>query len=73
MIRTMGWLPYLIALLVMIIVSIAFGLVTMILSIIPFIGWVLVLIVTPFVTIFFGRYATLVYEQGESRPGAEEH
>ena len=73
MIRTMGWLPYLIALLVMVIVGFAFGLVTMILSIIPFIGWILVLIVTPFVTILFGRYATLVYEQGESRPGAEEH
>jgi len=73
MIRTMGWLPYLIALLVMIIVSVAFGLVTMVLSIIPFIGWVLVLIVTPFVTLLFGRYAMLVYEQGESRPGAEEH
>lgn len=71
MIRMMGWLPYLIALLVMIIVSIAFGIVTMVLSIIPFIGWILVLIVTPFITILFGRYATLVYEQGESRAVSE--
>jgi hypothetical protein len=73
MIRTMGWFPYLIALLVMVIVGFAFGLVTSIFSLIPYLGWVLVLIVTPFITILFGRYATLVYEQGESRPGAEEH
>jgi hypothetical protein len=73
MIRTLGWLPYLIALLVTVIVGFAFGLVTSILSLIPVVGWVLVLIVTPFVTILFGRYATLVYEQGEGRPDTEEH
>ena len=70
MIRTLGWLSYLLALLVMFIVGIAFSFVTTILSLIPFIGWVLVLIVTPFVTILVARYATLVYDQGEGQPGA---
>ena len=68
MIRTMGWGRYIFALIVMLIAGFAFGIVTMILSLIPFIGWALVVIVTPFATILFGRYATLVYEQGETGP-----
>jgi hypothetical protein len=69
MIRVIGWRPYIIALLVMVVVGFAFGIVTSALSIIPFIGWILVLIITPFITILFSRYATLVYGQGENQPG----
>jgi hypothetical protein len=70
MIRKMGWGTYILALIVMMIAGFAFGIITMILSFIPFIGWALVVIVTPFATILFGRYATLVYEQAEIKAGA---
>lgn len=70
MIRTMGWIPYLLALLVVFVVGVIFGMVTMILSIIPFIGWILVMIANPFFAIFSARYAMLVYEQGGNPPVA---
>ena len=70
MIRVIGWGPYIIALLVMLAVGFAFGIVTSVLSAIPYIGWILVLIITPFITILFSRYATLVYQQGEIPRGA---
>jgi hypothetical protein len=69
-IHVIGWLPYIIALLVMLVVGFAFGILTSILANIPYIGWVLVLIISPFISILFGRYATLVYDQGETQPGA---
>ena len=64
-IRTMGWLSYILALIVFIVVAVIYGIITGILSIIPFIGWVLVLIIAPFFSIFIARYFTLVYDQGE--------
>jgi hypothetical protein len=70
MIHVIGWLPYIIALLVMLVVGFGFGILTSILSNIPYIGWILVLIISPFISILFARYATLVYDQGEKQPGA---
>ena len=70
MIRNLGWLTYFIALLVVFVVGIAFGIVTVILSLIPYIGWLLVVIISPFIAILFARYATLVYEQAQSQPVA---
>lgn len=64
-IRNMGWLAYLIALLVLFVIAFIFMILTTILSLIPFIGWVLVMIVTPFMTIMAARYEMLVYEHGE--------
>jgi hypothetical protein len=64
-IRTMGWQSYIISLIVFIVVAVIYAIITGILSIIPFIGWVLVLIVAPFFSIFIARYFTLVYDQGE--------
>lgn len=66
-IRTMGWLTYIISLIVFIVVAVVYAIITGILSIIPFIGWVLVIIVAPFFSIFMARYFTLVYDQGEPR------
>jgi len=66
----MGWGQYIIALIVLIVVMVIFGIVVMVLSIIPFIGWVLELIVTPLLTVFTARYYTLVYEQGIEQPVA---
>jgi hypothetical protein len=67
-IRTMGWLSYFLAVIVFIVVAAIYAIITGILSVIPFIGWVLVLIVAPFFSIFIARYFSLVYDQGE--PGA---
>jgi len=66
-IRTMGWVQYIIALVVAVVVCVVYAVITGILSLIPFIGWVLVMIVAPFFTIFIARYVTLVYDQGEPK------
>jgi hypothetical protein len=64
-IRTMGWLSYIILLIGFVIAMFIYAVITGILSFIPFIGWVLVLIVNPVFTIFTARYFALVYDQGE--------
>jgi len=65
-IRTIGWVSYLISLLVIAVVCLIYALITAVLSVIPYIGWVLVMIVAPFFSIFMARYFTLVYDHGES-------
>jgi hypothetical protein len=64
-IRTMGWLSYIILLIGYIIAMVIYAVITGILSFIPYIGWILVLIVNPVFTIFTARYFSLVYDQGE--------
>jgi hypothetical protein len=64
-IRTMGWLSYILSLIALVVAAVIYGIITAVLSLIPFIGWVFVLIITPFFTIFTARYFALVYEQGE--------
>jgi hypothetical protein len=70
LIRRIGWVPYIVALLVLCAISFIFSMVVMVLSFIPFIGWLLILVINPFMTLLFGRYAVLVYEQGEIPPAA---
>jgi hypothetical protein len=65
MIRTLGWLSYLTALLVLFVIMCMFSIIALLLHGIPFIGWVLVMMISPFVTILYARYITLVYEEGE--------
>jgi hypothetical protein len=67
-IRAMGWLSYILALLVFVVVAVIYAIITGILSIVPFFGWVLVLIIAPFFSIFMARYFTLVYDRGEPQP-----
>jgi hypothetical protein len=64
-IRTMGWLSYILALIVVVVIGIIYAIISAVLGVIPFIGWVLVLIIAPFFTIFIARYFSLVYDQGE--------
>jgi hypothetical protein len=64
-IRTLGWVSYIIALLVIAVVCVIYAIMSGILSLIPYIGWVLVLIVNPFFSIFIARYFTRVYDHGE--------
>lgn len=63
-----GWGQYIIALVVLVAVTLIFGIIVTILGLIPLIGWVLELVVTPFITIFCARYYTLVYEVGTEPP-----
>jgi len=67
-IRTMGWLSYILALVIFAVTAIIYGIISSVLSIIPYIGWVLVLLIAPFFSIFFARYFTLVYDQGVPQP-----
>jgi hypothetical protein len=67
-IRTIGWLSYIILLIGFIIAMVIYAVITGILSAIPFIGWVLILIINPVFMIFTARYFALVYDQGESQP-----
>jgi hypothetical protein len=67
-IRTLGWLSYILLLIGFVIASVIYIVITGILSFIPFIGWVLTLIVNPVFMIFSARYFTLVYDQGEPQP-----
>ena len=64
-IRTIGWLSYIILLIGFVIAMVIYAIITGILSFIPYIGWVLVLIINPVFTIFTARYFSLVYDQGE--------
>ena len=67
-IRTMGWMSYIILLIGFIIAAVIYAVIAGILSAVPFIGWVLALIINPFFMIFSARYFTLVYDQGEPHP-----
>jgi len=59
LIGKIGWGSYILALIVVTVVACIIG---FILSAIPFIGWLLLLIVAPALTIFVARYITLLYD-----------
>ena len=63
-IRTMGWGSYIIALVVLLVVCIVFGIIVGLLALIPFIGWVIALVLNPLLSVFSGRFITLVYNHG---------
>jgi hypothetical protein len=54
-----GWMDYIIALLMMLIVL---GIIAIICFVIPYIGTILLLIMLPFLGLFSARYITLLYE-----------
>ena len=54
-----GWGTYIVSLIVIAIVA---GIIAIILSVIPVIGWLLLLIVDPALVIFVARYITLLYD-----------
>ncbi|MDD1669062.1 MAG: DUF4013 domain-containing protein [Methanomicrobiales archaeon] len=60
-----GWGSYIFALIVVAVVA---GIIGLILSAIPFIGFLLVLIAAPALTIFSARYITLVYDSVPEAP-----
>ena len=67
-IGNIGWGAYILAIIGFIVLAIVYAIATAILGFIPYIGWVIVLVVTPLFTIFSARYFTVVYDQGEKQP-----
>ncbi|NYT17511.1 MAG: DUF4013 domain-containing protein [Methanomicrobiales archaeon] len=57
-----GWGSYILALIIVIAIIV---IVQVILGMIPYIGGIIQLIISPFITIFFTRYITLLYESSE--------
>jgi len=57
-----GWGSYILALIILWVVALIFGLIVVVLSIIPFIGWLILLFLYPVWIIFVARYVTLIYE-----------
>jgi hypothetical protein len=54
-----GWGPYIVALIVL---MIAIFVVVFVLSIIPIIGWLILFLISPAISIFAARYITLLYD-----------
>jgi hypothetical protein len=65
-IRAIGWGNYLIALLVMLVIGFIFTLIAMIVSLVPYIGWVIQLVITPLYSVFTARYIARIYDHGET-------
>jgi len=60
-----GWGSYILALIILWVVALIFGLIVVVLSIIPFIGWLILLFLYPVWIIFVSRYVTLIYESAQ--------
>jgi hypothetical protein len=56
-----GWGHYILSLIV---VGVIVVIVSIVLGVIPYIGWLLQLIVAPFITVFYSRYLSLLYDSG---------
>jgi len=63
-ITVIGWWDYIVAGIIIIVTAIIFGIVTGILGLIPFIGWVLELVIGPIVSVLVARFISLVYDVG---------
>lgn len=62
-IRAIGWGTYIIALIVLFVTGIIFTIVVAVLSFIPFVGWVIQLVLTPLFSVFSARYVSRLYDQ----------
>ncbi len=66
-IRRIGWRDYIIAIIILIVIALIFGIVSGILGLVPFMGWVLDLIIAPPMTVLCARFVSLVYDAGVPR------
>jgi hypothetical protein len=57
-----GWGHYILSLIV---VGVIVVIVSVVLGVIPYIGWLLNLIIAPFIAVFYSRYLSLLYDSGE--------
>ncbi|HQD26055.1 MAG TPA: DUF4013 domain-containing protein [Methanoculleus thermophilus] len=59
----LGWGTWIIAVIVLLIIALIYGFVVGLLSMIPLIGWLIVLFLNVAFTVFYARYLALVYEE----------
>jgi MFS family permease len=64
-IRKIGWINYLLALIVIGVIGMVFGFLMNLVMMIPFIGFIIWFFLYPPFILFGGRYASLVYDKGE--------
>jgi hypothetical protein len=64
LIRRIGWGSYIIALILMAVAAVLFSIAVSIPAVIPYIGWIVPVILSPLLTVFVARYTTLIYEAG---------
>jgi membrane protein required for beta-lactamase induction len=61
-IQAIGWGTYILALVIVMVLVILFSLVISLFGLIPLVGWVIVLVLNPFVQVFMARYISRVYD-----------
>jgi len=64
-IRKIGWGSYILALIILAVVMMVIGFILMLIVAIPYIGWLIYLVLIPPVSIFSARYFAQVYDEGE--------
>lgn len=68
--RSIGWVNYIVALIVLFVIGIVFFIVLSALSLIPYVGDIIQLVFIPVYSIFSARYMTRVYEHAEPQAAA---
>jgi len=64
MIRAMGWGTYILAMVILLVAAVFFGIVQSVLAQIPVGGWVIQLVLSPVILVFTARYISRVYDHG---------
>lgn len=59
-----GWGSYILAFIILCVIGFLFSIVSMVLGFLPYIGWVLVLVISPVISVFSARFLTQVYDAG---------
>lgn len=68
LIGRIGWGKYIVAVIILVIVMLIFGVMVMIVSLIPYVGVVIKLIITPVFSVLSARYYTLLYDEAGLPP-----
>ena len=61
-IQAIGWGTYILALVILVVLALLFSVVISLLALIPLVGWVIQLILNPFISIFSARFMSRVYD-----------
>lgn len=67
-IRRIGWGSYILALIIIWVVSAVLVLILNVITAIPILGWIIWIIFIPVITIFEARYIATLYDQGQAPP-----
>jgi hypothetical protein len=63
-IRRIGWWDYILAGIILCVIAVIFSIIVMVLGMIPYIGWVIVLVLSPIMTVLSARFLSQVYDAG---------